>query len=72
MFDIRVTQNELANRMSPNALAIVFAPGLLRTKKPMSAQESLAQVILIIMSLLIGCCHSNVIFIMRIIPVSGG
>lgn len=30
--------------MSPNALAIVFAPNLVRTNAPMTAQQSLAQV----------------------------
>ncbi|XP_067935086.1 unconventional myosin-IXb-like isoform X2 [Watersipora subatra] len=40
----RIAQNEYTNRMSPNALAIVFAPNLVRTNAPMTAQQSLAQV----------------------------
>ncbi|CAM1297073.1 MYO9B (predicted), partial [Pycnogonum litorale] len=37
----RVSQHEESNRMSPNALSIVFAPCILRTNKPMQAQDSL-------------------------------
>jgi len=40
----RIAQNEPINMMSCNALSIVFAPGLVRTKKPMTAQQSLMQV----------------------------
>ncbi|KAG1704390.1 Unconventional myosin-IXa [Nymphon striatum] len=37
----RVAQHESSNRMSPNALSIVFAPCILRTDKCMQAQDSL-------------------------------
>lgn len=37
----RVALNEEANRMGPGALAIVFAPCILRTSKPLPAQVSL-------------------------------
>lgn len=37
----RVAQQETANRMNPNSLAIVFAPCILRTNKKMQLQENL-------------------------------
>ena len=40
----RVALNEKANRMNPNALAIVFAPCILRTAKLQQAQDSLSNV----------------------------
>lgn len=40
----RVALNEKSNRMSPNALSIVFAPCILRTSKLQQAQDSLSNV----------------------------
>lgn len=40
----RVALNEKSNRMSPNALSIVFAPCILRTAKLQQAQDSLSNV----------------------------
>ena len=40
----RVARNESSNRMSPNSLAIVFAPCILRTSKVQQAQDSLSNV----------------------------
>ncbi|XP_034242565.1 unconventional myosin-IXAa-like isoform X3 [Thrips palmi] len=40
----RVAQHEDANRMSPSALAIVFAPCVLRTNKIVPAQDSLTDI----------------------------
>ena len=40
----RVALNEKSNRMGPNALAIVFAPCILRTRKLEQAQDSLLNV----------------------------
>lgn len=40
----RVARNESSNRMSPNSLAIVFAPCILRTSKMQQAQDSLSNV----------------------------
>ena len=40
----RVALNEKSNRMGPNALAIVFAPCILRTSKLQQAQDSLSNV----------------------------
>lgn len=37
----RVAQQEVANRMNANSLAIVFAPCILRTNKPMQMQDKL-------------------------------
>lgn len=39
-----VAQHEDANRMSPSALAIVFAPCVLRTNKIVPAQDSLTDI----------------------------
>ena len=40
----RVALNEKSNRMNPNALAIIFAPCILRTSKLQQAQDSLSNV----------------------------
>ncbi|KAI8434164.1 hypothetical protein MSG28_012282 [Choristoneura fumiferana] len=40
----RVALREDSNRMGPNALAIVFAPCILRTHKPQPAQDSLQDI----------------------------
>lgn len=40
----RVALNEKSNRMGPNALAIVFAPCILRTSRLQQAQDSLSNV----------------------------
>lgn len=40
----RVAQQEAANRMNANSLAIVFAPCILRTNKPMQIQEKLSDI----------------------------
>ncbi|KAK3097842.1 hypothetical protein FSP39_013712 [Pinctada imbricata] len=40
----RVAYHESVNKMSPNGLAIIFAPALLRTNKKLQAQDSLNQV----------------------------
>jgi hypothetical protein len=40
----RIANNEALNKMSPNGLAIIFAPALLRTNKKLQAQDSLNQV----------------------------
>lgn len=41
MFLCRVASHEEANRMNAASLAIVFAPCILRTNKPVPAQDSL-------------------------------
>ncbi|RWS08459.1 Myosin-IXa-like protein [Dinothrombium tinctorium] len=40
----RVAQQEHANRMNANSLAIVFAPCILRTNKPMQMQDKLSDI----------------------------
>ncbi|XP_056022909.1 unconventional myosin-IXa-like isoform X21 [Ostrea edulis] len=40
----RIANNEALNKMSPNGLAIIFAPALLRTNKKLQAQDTLNQV----------------------------
>ncbi|XP_078314826.1 unconventional myosin-IXb-like isoform X4 [Crassostrea virginica] len=40
----RIANNEALNKMSPNGLAIIFAPALLRTNRKLQAQDSLNQV----------------------------
>lgn len=40
----RIANNEALNKMSPNSLAIIFAPALLRTNRKLQAQDSLNQV----------------------------
>ena len=44
LYFVRVAQHEDSNRMTSSALAIVFAPSLLRSNRNMPAQESLLQV----------------------------
>lgn len=56
----RVAQHEQSNRMSPNSLAIVIAPCVLRTDRPMQMQDKLSdiskQTMYVLFSVSIYCC----------------